>query len=92
MKQLQSRSGRSHDKSGLRFELSCRDLFCSQQGAIHIIGIIIVLISIYSTLLLLGSSQRIEVLEQTVAQQAKRIERLEMKVNILELHRSSTAP
>lgn len=68
---------------GVKFE---HDLKC-ERGAVHVIGGILVLLSLISTCALFGDRYRFSLLEEQLAEQAARIDELEAQLRMLTLPR-----
>ena len=60
-------------------------LLDSERGASHFIGMILLLTSIYSTILMFQQGFESNQLAQTVVQQKKKIDMMELKLQVLEL-------
>ena len=60
-------------------------LLASEHGAGHIMGMILLLVSIYSTILMFQQGFESKQLVETVIAQKKKIEMMELKLQVLEL-------
>ena len=78
----------NHSQSTLRSNTLCSNTFRSEKGAIHILGPMFLMLSVYSTYLMFEEHFRAERLSNYVEYQKKQIDSLELRMQILELRRN----
>ncbi len=63
----------------------------SEKGAIHIVGPLLVIVSIYSTYLMFKQEARAESLSRYVSYQKRQLDSIELRMQILELRHGKIA-